>query len=516
MKRIISLLLCMIIFILCGCSNADSPYVPTGDALMDANDEGPAPTAPNTVQQDSLVLAYYPEESLNPYVCTDYTNRVLFSLLYQGLFSVNRNYQPAPALCKQYSVSDDMLTYTFQLEAATFSDGTSLTANDVVASLQAAKDSPMYKGRFTHIADITSDKGNVVITLNTAMENLPLLLDIPIVKASQVTSDSPVGTGPYTLVASAASATLHKRSNWWCDATLPITASTVALMSATSVTQIRDDFEFSDLSLVCADPCSDNYADYRCDYELWDCEDGMFMYIAFCKEGEIFSDPKVRAALTYAIDRETLVNEYYRGFARSTTLPTSPLFPDYSQTLADRYSYDPMKFSKVISENGLTGATITLLVNKEDSLRVRVAKAIASSIEACGLNVELSELSGNAYIEALNLRVFDLHISQTRLSPNMDLSAFFHTNGALSYGGVNDVTAYSLTLQALENHGNYYTLYQTVMDEGLLCPILTGSYAIYATRGLLTGLTPSRDNVFYYSSGKTMEQALIQDQSETS
>ena len=52
------------------------------------------------------------------------------------------------------------------------------------------------------------------------------------------------------------------------------------------------------------------------------------------------------------------------------------------------------------------------------------------------------------------------------------------------------------------------------MDNGLLCPILTGSYAVYATRGLLTDLTPSRDNVFYYSMGKTMEQALMLESSQ--
>ena len=514
MKRILSLILCLAFLFLCGCAGADKPYVPTGDALMDADDEGPAPTAPQKNELDSLVLAYYPDQSLNPYLCTDFTNRALFSLVYQGLFATDRSYQTEPVLCKQYSVSPDMRSYTFQLENATFSDGTGLTAQDVVASLQAAKESTMYKGRFLHIVEVAISGGDIVITLDTPMENLPLLLDIPIVKASQVAENAPMGTGPYVLTATAANANLHRRSNWWSNADLQITAPTIALVPAKSATHIRDEFEFSDLSLVCADPCSDRYVDYRCDYELWDCENGMFMYISFCKDKEdaIFADPKLRAALTYAIDRESIVNEFYRGFARSTTLPASPLFPSYSQTLANRYTYDPMKFSQAVNDAGLSGTTITMLVNKDDSLRLRVAKVIAEAIETCGLKVELSELSGNAYLEALQYRTFDLHLSQTRLSPNMDLSAFFHTNGALSHGGVNDVAAYSLALQALENHGNYYTLYQTVMDEGLLCPILTGSYAVYATRGLLTGLTPARDNIFYHSTGKTMEQALIAQQ----
>ena len=56
---------------------------------------------------------------------------------------------------------------------------------------------------------------------------------------------------------------------------------------------------------------------------------------------------------------------------------------------------------------------------------------------------------------------------------------------------------------------SYYTLYKYIMENGLLCPVLMRSYAVFATRGLVTDLTPARDNVFYYDIGKTMEQALI-------
>ena len=104
-----------------------------------------------------------------------------------------------------------------------------------------------------------------------------------------------------------------------------------------------------------------------------------------------------------------------------------------------------------------------------------------------------------------------MYLGQTILSPNMDLSHFFSSSGNLNYGGIDDITVYTLCQQALENHGNYYTLHQAVMEQGLICPILFRSYAIYATRGLLTELTPARDNVFYYSIGKTMEEAFIRE-----
>ena len=503
MKRILLLLLCALL--LAGCTADDGGYTPTGDALTyDEDYTGPVVTRPPQDDKQSLVLAYYPDQTLNPYRCTDFTNRALFSLIYQGLFAVDRDYRVEPMLCKQYSVSADMCTYTFYLENATFSDGSVLTAADVAASLTAAKESPIYSGRLHYVESVEASGGAVVVQLKTACENLPLLLDIPILKASQLELDTPLGTGPYQF----SYTSLQRRTDWWCNPQMEITAPSIALLQAESVTHIRDQFEFADLSLVCADPGSDHYADYRCDYELWDCENGIFLYMTFCKESAVFSDPEVRAAMTHAIDRDLLVSDYYRDFARSTTLPASPLSPYYSHTLAAKYGYDPEKFEKVIRDKALTDSPVILLVNKDDSLRVRVARTIGDMLTECGLTVQLEALSADECLEKLRYRTFDLYLGQTRLSPNMDLSAFFSESGALSWGGVNDVAAYALCLQALENHGNYYTLHQNVMENGLLCPILIRSNAIYATRGLVTGLTPARENVFYYSLGKTMEQAL--------
>ena len=46
------------------------------------------------------------------------------------------------------------------------------------------------------------------------------------------------------------------------------------------------------------------------------------------------------------------------------------------------------------------------------------------------------------------------------------------------------------------------------MDDGRLCPILFTGYAVYATRGLMTNLTPARDHIFFYHLDKTMDGAL--------
>lgn len=508
MKRILAMALCLCL-VFCGCTADNGAYIPTGDGLSYDDNYTGVQNTPNSEQDpQNLSLPYYKDRSLNPYLSTDYTNRALFSLLYQSLFTVDRDYNVEPQLCKSFVASRDGKTYTFYLENATFSDGVALTADDVVASLLAARASTFYGGRFGHITAIEkSADGGITVTLDTPYENLPVLLDIPIVPAAQVALDRPTGSGPYVLYSATGGESLKKNTSWWCKATLAINADTITLFPAQSTTQIRDQFEFADLSLVCADPGSDRYADYRCDYELWDCENGIFLYLATSADSKVFANDELRAALTYAVDRDTLVTEFYRGFARSACLPASPLSPYYNQNLAQRYSYNMDKFTQAVKDSGMEGSSVVFLVNGDDSLRLRVARSIAQKLRDGGLVVQLKELGGNAYVEALKVRNFDIYLGQTRLSPNMDLSEFFATYGALSWGGVNDLSAYALSLQALENHGNFFTLHKLVMDQGLLCPVLFRSYAIYAVRGLVSSLTPARDNLFYYSLGKSLESA---------
>jgi peptide/nickel transport system substrate-binding protein len=150
---------------------------------------------------------------------------------------------------------------------------------------------------------------------------------------------------------------------------------------------------------------------------------------------------------------------------------------------------------------------VTLLVNTDDSVRLRIARSIAQALSQCGLKVTTSELNGNDYREALKKGQFDLYLGQTRLSANMDLSAFFGADGTLNYGGMNDTAMYELCRDALDNSGNYYTLHQEILKDGMLCPILMRSYAIFAQRGQFSDLTPARDNVFFYHLGKTVDDA---------
>lgn len=513
MKRIICLLLCFCLTAAClsGCGSAEEAYVPTGDALvMEGQDPDSIGPQEEEVLQD-FSMAYYADRSMNPLKCNDFTNRALFSLIYQALFSTDSNYESTPILCSSYQVSSNNKVWTFYIENACFSDGTRLTINDVLATYEAAKESNYYGGRFTHITEIAlSGDGGITFTLDTAYENLPILLDIPIVKASEVDAENPLGTGPYCLQHGISGAYLQRVSNWWCNTDIVINAQSIPLVEAESPSQIRDEFEFYDIGLVCTDPGASSYADFRCDYELWDCDNGVMLFIGVnVNYGDVFSDSKMRAALTYAIDREKIVNEIYRGLALEATLAASPRSPYYSSTLAAKYAYDPMKFLEALSSYGVVTEKLILLVNSDDSMRLRAARAVVQMLSECGLPIELDEQNTSGFNRKLYQGDYDLYLGQTKLSPNMDLSEFFRPYGELARNGITDAAIYSLCKDALANHGNYYNLLKAVADDGRICPILFSGNAIYATRGLLTDLSPSRDNVFYYSLGKTMDDIQI-------
>lgn len=531
MKKGISiiLLLAMLLPVLSGCTNKidNSAYVATGNAILM---EGQEPEDIMEEEEDTqeLALAYYPGRSLNPLFGSDYTNRILMSLMYQGLFAVDSSKNTTPILCSRYQISANSRNMTVYLESdATFSDGSKVTAADVVASYNQAKKNDYYANRFLHLINIeATEDGGILFQTDTAYENLAVLLDIPIVKESEVGLNEgvPLGTGPYVFTTNVGGAVLQRNPNWWCgNSKIPATDKTINLVEVSNIAEVRDAFQFggeNSVSVVCANPMSASFAEYRCDYELWEVESGYFMYIG-CNilYSDFFEDGTLRTFLTYGINREKLAEETYNGMVDTVTLPCTPSAVYYSNYLASNYEYDALKFINrlaqynVPTENGAR-KELRLLVNSDDSARVSIARTIAEDLTEMGLDCTTVEYSGSVFKSQIQNGNYDIYLGMTRLSPTMDLSEFFRPWGEMSWGGLQHETLYDMCKHALENSGNYYNLYQKLAEDGRIIPVMFGYYNVYAQRGLLPDLQPSRDNVFYYSLGKTMEGCKVEETGE--
>ncbi len=516
MKKLTALFLCFCLT--CGCFSGcareeEEPYVPTGDAILL---EGQDPED-LIVEEESppVTLTYNPEMSMNPLIGYSQNNRVLFSLIYQSLFTVNSNMEAVPILCSAFQVAPSNMIYTCYLEPnAVFSDGTPVTPEDVVASYKYAMANDYYGARFKYyLAEVklSSDGTGVTFMLTTPYENFAMLLDVPIVKASEVESDHPLGSGPYIFQGSGLNATLNQVPNWWADVKVPVRAKVIHLVTAGTDAEVRDEFEFGDVSLVVANPMSDSYADYRCDYELWNVDSGVFLYIG-CNVlySDYFDDGYLRTKLTYAMDRETIIQRCYNDRAQLATLATSPSSPHYNKTLAAKYAFDPLKFIDAMSGWNIPrdpekpNRKMQLLVNSDDSARVRAARYIADCLTEYGLPTETLEYGTNTYEAVLLAGNFDIYLGQTRLPPNMDLSEFFRPWGEIRTAGLDNENLLDMCKDSLENSGMTQDLLQKIADDGRIIPILFGYHAVYAERGLFDNLAPTRDNVFFYSMGKTL------------
>ena len=457
-------------------------------------------------------LAYVPEYGFNPYSCTCITNRPVFSLVYEPLFVLGNGFQPEPVLCDRFAVSESGKTYVITLcDGVTFSDGSPLTARDAAVSLEAARNSDYYGTRFSKVASFTAlDERTLKIELNRAYENLPLLLDVPIVKAGTETDSRPLGTGPYAFSEEDKGLCLRRNQSWWQDNRAPVEYDTILLEACKDPTEVRDSFEFGSASLVCADLNAPNAVGYRCDYELWDEPTTTMQYLGFNLTNGIFYKRGLRAAVTHIIDRETLIAAVYKGFAEAAYLPCAPASPLYDAELAEKYSYDEDAFAEALADANVSAEYVgTLLVCSSDPSRVELAGRVAGTLTEAGLKMELKAVDYETYRYRLSAGQFDLFVGEARLSGNFDLTEFFRSYGSLSYGGIRSAGMEQLCYDTLENSGNCYDLYSGVMENGYFCPLLFKSYAVMANRGAIGSLQPAVDCAFHMAGGRSLADASV-------
>lgn len=515
--------LVLALVLLSGCSGIDLSWFTSKfktESQLEQEAAGNEPESPDSSESSELQgtavatevyselerfgLAYQPSYGLDPYNCQSLCNRVIFSFLYEPLFAVDQTYQAVPILAESFDVSDDGLTTTIHLQAGvTFHDGSNMTAQDVVYSLHCAEGSNYYGNRLIYVTDIAApDARTVVLTTSVAYECLPVLLDMPIIKDGTAEETSPPGTGAYQYVDAN---TLARFDGWWQDGPALVEYDTISLCHATTSTDIRDNFEYENVNMVLTDPNSAAYAGFHNDYELWNAGTTVMQYIGYNISTNVFSNYGLRSAITYAVDRETIVTETMSGFAEAAVLPVSPQSDCYDAKLANTYAYNIANYYLQLesaSVEDMDGDGIldlyvqslgyaipvagTMIVCSSSYQRVQAATKIVNTLNSLGFKLTLKQLELSEFQNALATGSYDLYYGEVRLSPNFDLSPFFRAGGSLSFGSLADSTMENLCMRALVNSGNTYNLYQRLCARGYITPVLFKSYALYTTRGAVT------------------------------
>ena len=134
-------------------------------------------------------------------------DQILIDNVYQGLVARTADQEIVPSLASDYEVSEDGLTYTFELrEGVTFHDGQELTPDDVVWSLETRRDTPEWRdsSRLTNVESITADGQTITLTLSepdsTLLWNLTGRAGIVLKEGDEVDYQTEAnGTGPFVL-----------------------------------------------------------------------------------------------------------------------------------------------------------------------------------------------------------------------------------------------------------------------------------------------------------------------------
>ena len=501
-KRIWALLLCLslLVSMASGCGKKQQTEDKTDAQQLLQITEPDAEVVED--DPDVIGIAWQSDAELHPYTSTSVTNQAIISLLYEGLFLVTGSFETEALLCTKSAVSESGYMWYFEIrDDVYFSDGTPLTSEDVVASLKAAKSSSIYQSRCRIISSMeTRGDHAFIMRLNYKNENLPMLLDMPIVKAATLEDAVPLGTGPYAKVGE----TLVRNARWWQEREPVVKAQTIELIEANTMNDVRNAFEFGGADLAYVDTSASTLSAYYSDNERWGCPTTIMEYLGFNSTGNYFFSAELRAALTYAVDRATIVSEIYDGFGVEASLPCAPQATFYDYGLADGDAFNLSDFAAMMQASGISpdpADPVLLIVSSSNDRRVETANFIAAQFNALGLFTTVEVLKPADFQYRLYLGEFDLYLADIRLTPTLDLENFFYSGSGACYGSMESDSVRTLCRTAMENSGNYYDLHREIMRRGMLVPIFFKSYALYATRGVMGTHTPSVSNIFLGSTG---------------
>ena len=395
---------------LAGCS-VEQPIEP-GPAPADPADDN-APTEPVAAQSGvarTLTAAVaYEGGNANPIGTSSGVFLAAGWHVFEGLYELNMHtYRAECGLAADAPVQIDDLEYEVTLrEDTVFSDGSPLTSADVVNAFERNGESDLYGAFLSFITAVSApDERTVRFKLNAPMgselqERLALVRVFPASLTDDELASKPIGSGPwcYETINAADGGRISFTANHRYTGPWPATCERMEWSVLLDDTRRTDELIDKDVMVMEAAPVvrAEELADAGVTVE-W--VPGFNLpFLMFNCEKPPFDDVRVRQALLYAIDVDSLIGTYMAGHARAAT----SLLPDYFRhyhRAATVYSYDPEKARKLLAEAGVDELALTLRAN--DNWVSTLAPAIAEDWKAVGVTAEVVLLDTTALFADLS------------------------------------------------------------------------------------------------------------------
>ena len=358
---------------------------------------------------------------------------VLYSNVFEGLTRFGPDGSVNPGLARSWEISEDGLIYTFTLqEGVTFHDGTAMDAEDVKFSLDRARaedSANAQKGLFANIASVdVVDPLTVRVTLSTPTGNFLFNMawgDAVIVAPESIEGikQTPIGTGAFKFDkwVQGDSITLVRNADYWGTAAKldkavfkfisDPTAAFAAMMA-------------EDVDAFTGFPAPENLPQFDADPR--------FNVLVGSTEGETIlstnnkmpplDNPKVRAAIAHAIDRQAIIDGAMFGYGTPIGSHFAPHNPAYVD-LTGNSTYDPAKAKALLAEAGLADGFKTTLKLPPPSYARRGGEIIAAQLREVGIETEISNLEWAQWLEQV-FRGKDFGLSIVSHTEPMDIGIY--------------------------------------------------------------------------------------------
>lgn len=399
------LALCMML-LLAACGQGDDPVSKTKE-----DTRKPAGIAEDT----DLILPYSREEGVNPFTCTSLMNEAVMPLIYDGLYSINEHYEPSMSLVENSTVNGTTLMLTMNSERR-FSDGSVITADDVVYSYQLAKNSAYYAGLLSGISEVTAGGTTTVsFTLSRPNQYIAANLVFPVVKSGTADkADSiPVGSGKFVYKSQNAGGVLQKSDQY----DEKFKNDQIFLLNIPD-----EETLFNSLNIETVNAAVDDLADgevQRITAQTTSMPLNNLVYVGIRENGNL-ADASVRQAMNAILDRKALISSCMSGYAESSDIPLNPHWFGMEEVKTPA-AMNRTKAKDLLAEQ-LRDQPVKIITLAGNSFREQIASELARELSTVGVACEVEAMDSAVYKSAVKSGLYDLYVGEFRLTNDMDIS----------------------------------------------------------------------------------------------
>lgn len=454
-KRWMSLLLAAVMaFGLAACGNASNSGSNTSESAetQESGGEAVSVSDKNTllnVGYNTTVTTLDPFNNENAYPILDMLYMMLFTRDGFGgalQYGLANGYEQVDAYTYVISIRDNVVD----------SLGNPTTAEDVAWAYNYCKDNGnISKASYIESCEVTGEN-EITLVLNSdaleVFEDVTTAVWVVSQASYEACGNSMVlggaGATGYEVVSftPGAELTITRTDDWWAEDCEDLAdqyarnVGTITVQFITEASQLQTGLETGTLQLAFQvnSLYSADFVDLP-GFEVYGIISNSPMQLLYnCTEDSICSDPLIRQAVAYCINRETMVNSVTYGMGAALKSLGSDLFAGYQEKWdsEDYYDYDIEKAKELLEEAGYNGEEIRLMVVANNNNQGTVASILQASCIEAGMNVTIDTYETATFMGYRNAsqNMYDMFI-YTEASSGYMASLFRYYLDAEQYGG---------------------------------------------------------------------------------